>query len=150
ADGVPALLVLGAEVELRCAGAARRLPLAQFVLGNRRTAIRPGEMVTGIRIPKANALGRAAFVKLGARRYLVISIAMAAARLVVDGGMVREAAVAIGACSAVACRLAGVEAALVGRPADSVLADAVLSAPFEELSPIGDVRGSAAYRTEAA
>jgi CO/xanthine dehydrogenase FAD-binding subunit len=49
--------------------------------------------------------GRSAFVKLGARSHLVISIAMVAARLVVEAGVVTEAAVAVGACSAVAVRL---------------------------------------------
>lgn len=150
ADGVPALLVLDADVELRSAKATRHLPLGEFILGNRRTALASGEMVTAIRIPKPAAAGTSAFVKLGARRYLVISIAMAAARLVVDDGAVAEAAIAVGACSAVARRLAGVEAALLGLPADEALAGAVLAAPIDELSPIGDVRGSADYRLDAA
>lgn len=150
ADGVPALLVLGAEVELRSANARRGLPLAQFVLGNRRTALMPGEMVTGIRVPRGGSAGRSAFVKLGARRYLVISIAMAAARLVVHDGRVEQAVVAVGACSAAAARLAGVETALTGRMADAALAAIVQSAPMAELSPIDDVRGSAAYRVDAA
>ncbi|MBZ9849765.1 xanthine dehydrogenase family protein subunit M [Mesorhizobium sp. CA14] len=150
ADGVPALLALDADVELRSAKAVRHLPLGEFILGNRRTALQPGEMVTAIRVPKRSAAGGSAFVKLGARRYLVISIAMTAARLVVENGVIAEAAIAVGSCSAVARRLAGVEAALRGRPIDEALADAVLSAPFDELSPIGDVRGSAEYREQAA
>ncbi|MER8864906.1 xanthine dehydrogenase family protein subunit M [Mesorhizobium sp. M0751] len=150
ADGVPALLVLDAEVELRSAVATRHLPLAEFILGNRRTALQPGEMVTAIRVPKPVTAGGSAFVKLGARRYLVISIAMAAARLAVEDGIVRNAAVAVGSCSVVARRLAGVEAALRGRPAGHGLATAVQSAPMDELSPIGDVRGSAEYRLDAA
>ncbi|MER9117058.1 xanthine dehydrogenase family protein subunit M [Mesorhizobium sp. M0954] len=150
ADGVPALLVLDAEVELRSAVATRHLPLAEFILGNRRTALQPGEMVTAIRIPKPATAGSSAFVKLGARRYLVISIAMAAARLAVEDGMVRNAVVAVGSCSVVARRLAGVEAALRGRPVGHALATAIQSAPMDELSPIGDVRGSAAYRLDAA
>ncbi|AZO20463.1 xanthine dehydrogenase family protein subunit M [Mesorhizobium sp. M1E.F.Ca.ET.045.02.1.1] len=150
ADGVPALLVLDADVEVRSAEATRHLPLGDFILGNRRTASRPHEMVTAIRVPKRSAVGTSAFVKLGARRYLVISIAMAAARLVVDDGVVADAAIAVGACSAVARRLAGVEAALRGQPVTAALSDAVLSAPIEELSPIADVRGSAEYRQDAA
>jgi CO/xanthine dehydrogenase FAD-binding subunit len=150
ADGVPALLVLDAEVELRSATIARHLRLEEFVHGNRRTALRPDEMVTAIRVPKHAATGTSAFVKLGARRYLVISIAMTAARLVVEEGIISGAAVAVGSCSAVAKRLAGVEAALRGLPANHALADAVLSAPMDELSPIGDVRGSAEYRLDAA
>lgn len=150
ADGVPALLALDADVELRSAKAIRHLPLGDFILGNRRTALQPGEMVTAIRVPKRSVVGSSAFVKLGARRYLVISIAMAAARLVVEDGVVAEAAIAVGSCSAVARRLAGVEAVLRGHRIDEALADAVLSAPFDELSPIADVRGSAEYRQEAA
>ncbi|MGX9142551.1 FAD binding domain-containing protein [Mesorhizobium sp. 128a] len=150
ADGVPGLLVLDAEVELCSAAATRYLPLPDFILGNRRTALLPGEMVTAIRIPKHAAAGTSAFVKLGARRYLVISIAMVAARLVIDNGIIAEAAVAVGSCSAVAKRLSDVEAALRGRPALQTLADAVLSAPMAELSPIADVRGSAEYRLDAA
>src|SRR5437899_11942714 len=150
ADGVPALLVLDADVELRSAKATRHLPLADFILGNRRTALQPGEMVTAVRVRKHSAVGASAFVKLGARRYLVISIAMAAARLVVKDGAVADAAIAVGACSAVARRLAGVEVALRGQPVTVALGDAVLSAPIDELSPIGDVRGSAEYRQDAA
>ncbi|MER9329392.1 xanthine dehydrogenase family protein subunit M [Mesorhizobium sp. M0488] len=147
ADGVPGLLVLDAEVELRSAATTRHLPLPDFILGNRRTALQPGEMVTAIRVPRP--AGTSAFVKLGARRYLVISIAMVAARLVVENGMLADAAVAVGSCSAVAKRLAGVEAALLGLPADRGLAAAIQSAPMAELSPIADVRGSAEYRLDA-
>ncbi|MER9948235.1 xanthine dehydrogenase family protein subunit M [Mesorhizobium sp. M0047] len=149
ADGVPALLVLDAEVELRSVAATRRLPLHDFILGNRRTALLPGEMVTAIRVPKGATTGTSAFVKLGARRYLVISIAMVAARLVVENGIVADAMVAAGSCSVVAKRLVGVEAALRGLPSDDGLADAILSAPMGELSPIADVRGSAEYRIDA-
>ncbi len=149
ADGVPGLLTLEAEVELRSAAATRHLPLRDFILGNRRTALRASEMVTAIRVAKPAAAGTSAFVKLGARRYLVISIAMVAARLVVENGTVRDAAVAAGSCSVVAKRLAGVEAALRGLAVGPSLADAVLSAPMAELSPIADVRGSAEYRLDA-
>jgi CO/xanthine dehydrogenase FAD-binding subunit len=149
ADGVPGLLILDAEVELRSAAATRYLPLQDFILGNRRTALQPGEMITAIRVPKPAASGTSAFVKLGARRYLVISIAMVAARLVVDNGIVTEAAVAVGSCSAVAKRLASVEAALRGLPADHRLAAAAQAAPMGELAPIADVRGSAEYRLDA-
>src|SRR5690606_35270448 len=106
ADGVPGLLVLDAEVELRSASATRTLALGDFILGNRKTALRPDEMVTAIRVPKTSTDGASAFEKLGARRYLVISIAMAAVRVVADDdGRVSSAAIAVGSCSAVAQRL---------------------------------------------
>jgi CO/xanthine dehydrogenase FAD-binding subunit len=150
ADGVPALLILDADVELSSAQGNRHLPLGEFILGNRRTALRQGEMVTAIRVPKSAAVGRSAFHKLGARRYLVISIAMAAVRLVIADGMVSDAAVVVGACAATAKRLHGVETAIIGRKADQSIADAIMSAPITELAPIDDVRGTAGYRQDAA
>lgn len=151
ADGVPPLMALDAEAELRSASATRVVALRDFILGNRRTALAPGEMVTAVRVPKRSATGASHFVKLGARRYLVISIAMAAARIAVDGaGRVAEAALAVGACSAVAARLPALEAVLTGWPADASLARLVADHDFPELAPIDDVRASAAYRRDAA
>jgi CO/xanthine dehydrogenase FAD-binding subunit len=151
ADGVPPLLVLDADVVLRSKRRERRLPLQDFVLGNRKTDRRANELVTALRIPARAVEGRSSFYKLGARRYLVISIAMAAVRLVADAaGRIGEAAIAVGACSAVAQRLPDLEKALVGRMADASLADAVEPEHVAGLMPIDDVRGSAAYRREAA
>lgn len=150
ADGVPPLMTLDAEVELRSQSGARTLPLDAFILGNRRTARLPNELVTAVLVPKASTVGRSAFVKLGARRYLVISIAMAAARVAFDlNGRIAQAAIAVGACSAVAQRLRKLEAALVDQPAGAVT-EIAASISFDELAPIDDVRGSAGYRREAA
>lgn len=150
ADGVPALMVLDAEVELRSSLATRHLALPDFILGNRRTALRPGEMMTAVRVPKAATGGRSAFLKLGARRYLVISIAMVAARVTLDrDGRIEAAAVAVGACSAVAQRLRVLEAELQGKRPDDI-EDVVARAALDELVPIDDVRGSAHYRRSAA
>lgn len=149
ADGVPPLLTLDAEVEIRSAKNTRTVPLSSFILGNRKTALDPGEMVTAVRIPRSAAAGTSGFVKLGARRYLVISIAMAAARVSVSQGRIAETAVAVGACSAVARRLEGLERRLAGvHPRD--IATMISAYDFPELSPIDDVRGTASYRREAA
>ncbi|HVW54196.1 MAG TPA: xanthine dehydrogenase family protein subunit M [Rhizobiaceae bacterium] len=151
ADGVPALMALDAEVELRSAAGARHLPLSEFILGNRKTALRPDELMTAIRVPLASTAGRSAFVKLGARRYLVISIAMAAARIVLDReGRIAEAALAIGSCSAVAKRLPALEAALAGQRIDGEFVKKIEPGQLSSLTPIDDVRGSAEYRLAAA
>ncbi|MEP7303310.1 MAG: FAD binding domain-containing protein, partial [Caldimonas sp.] len=65
ADGMPALLALGAEVELQSAAGARRLPLEAFVLGSRRTARRDDELVSALHIPARAAGARSVFLKLG-------------------------------------------------------------------------------------
>ncbi len=150
ADGAPPLLALDAEVELRSAAGSRRLPLASFLQGNRRTALAPGELVTAIHVPRPADGERSAFLKLGARAYLVISIASVAANLATDGrGSIVCARIAVGACSAVPQRLAALEARLAGVPLVEA-ASAVSPADLEVLSPIDDVRASAAYRRDAA
>lgn len=151
ADGVPPLLTLDAEIVLRSRRGERRMPLQHFIHGNRRTDRQPDELLIAVHIPRAAAAGRSSFVKLGARRYLVISIAMAAVRLVTDaGGRIEEAAIAVGSCSAVAQRLPALEQALLGRIADPSLTHAIELGHFAPLQPIDDVRATAAYRHEAA
>ncbi len=150
ADGVPPLLALGAQVELASAKAKRRLPLADFVFGNRKTARRPQELVTAVLVPKWRANAQGVFLKLGHRRYLVISIAMVSAVVALDdAARVAMCGIAVGACSAVAQRLPGLEAKLTGRPAREA-AGLVTAEDLRNLTPIDDVRGSAAYRLDAA
>ncbi len=149
ADGMPCLLALDAEIELASAAAGRRvLPLADFVLGPRTTARRPDELALGLRIPLPAAPARAVFEKLGARRYLVISIVMVAAvaEFLPDGRIAR-ARVAVGACSPVAARLPALEAALAGHWPDPAL---VQPEHLAALAPIDDIRATAAYRRIAA
>jgi CO/xanthine dehydrogenase FAD-binding subunit len=151
ADGVPPLLALDAEVELVSPHGTRVLPLPEFLLGNRQTARQPDELLTAVRIPKPRGTARSGFLKLGSRRYLVISIVMASACVEADAaGRVAAARVAVGACSPVAQRLPGLEAALRGLPVDAALGAAVRPEHLAPLTPIDDVRGSAGYRRDAA
>ncbi|HTA59425.1 MAG TPA: FAD binding domain-containing protein [Candidatus Baltobacteraceae bacterium] len=151
ADGVAALLALDAEVTLSSRSNSRALPLSKFILGNRKTARRPEELLTSIRVPRRVENALSVFLKLGARRYLVISIVMVAANLVVDpAGEIREALICVGSCSAAALRLAELERALIGRPALPGLRQIVKAAHLAKLSPIDDVRASAEYRRDAA
>ena len=150
ADGAPNLAALDAAVELSAADGMRRLPIADFLTGNRTTALDDGEIVTAILVPKLPDAAVSAFLKLGARRYLVISIVMIGIVLVPDEGVVGDARIAVGACSPVTRRLPALEAALKGRLLDGTLGEAASAESVESvLSPIDDVRGSAAYRLDA-
>jgi CO/xanthine dehydrogenase FAD-binding subunit len=149
ADGIPALLALDARVELHSAAGARRVGLADFVLGSRRTARRDDELVVALHVPARSAQARSVFRKLGGRRHLVISITMVAAALDFDAaGRVSRAGVAVGSCSAAAQRLASLEARLAGAER-SLLVDLVEAGDLAELAPIDDLRASAAYRLDA-
>ncbi len=151
ADSVPPLLTLDAEVELVSARGTRRLPLASFIRGNRRTELAADEILSAIIAPQAAASRISHFVKLGARRYLVISIAMIAVALKrAADGAIADARVAVGACSAVAQRLPELERALIGCRSVSDIAGIVLPTHLAALTPIDDVRASATYRREAA
>ena len=151
ADGTPCLLAMDAEVELSCASERRVVPLAEFHDGYRSTICRPDEIVTAILIPRLPGEAVSHFLKLGARRYLVISIAMAAGILVPDdAGRVADARVAVGSCSATAARLGDLERALVGCPLDGTLAEVVEDGHLAPLSPIDDVRATGDYRQAAA
>jgi CO/xanthine dehydrogenase FAD-binding subunit len=151
ADGVAALLALDAELVLSSRSASRTLPLSEFILGNRKTARRPDELLTSIRVPRRIEKAVSAFLKLGARRYLVISIVMVAANLVVDSaGKIHEALLCVGSCSAAALRLAELERAIVGQTARSGLGTFVKPDHLSRISPIDDVRATAEYRRDAA
>lgn len=151
ADGTPNLLVLDALVELASAGGTRRMPVADFVLGNRKTAREADELVTALVIPPFAQGTRSSFQKLGSRAYLVISIVMVAVVLEpAPDGTVGRLHVAVGACSAVPQRLVTLEADLMGAPITPALARRVEPRHLDGLSPINDVRATAAYRRDAA
>lgn len=151
ADGVPPLLAMDARVELTSLSQTRTMPLSDFVKGPRQTALKPDELLTALLIPQASTAGRSVFLKLGARKYLVISIAMVAARLVEADGRIADAAIAVGSCSAVATRLRAVETRLIGQAPHPDLVHRIAEGSVRQhLAPISDARSDAAYRGAAA
>jgi len=151
ADSVPPLLALDAEVELVSIGGRRGVLLADFIVGSRKTLRRADELLTAVIVPRVVENARSVFLKLGARRYLVISIAMVAIVLAVDEQRrIRNIRIAVGSCSARAQRLRELEQVLTGRPAQARLDALVMPEHVKSLSPIDDVRATAAYRSDAA
>ncbi|MGC1503640.1 MAG: FAD binding domain-containing protein [Sulfitobacter sp.] len=148
ADGVPPLLTLEASVEIASAARGVRLvPLDAFILGVRQTALQPDEIMTALVIPPPPSGAGSRFEKLGSRAYLVISIAMVSALVVTDpAGRITLARIAVGACSAVAQRLRRLEISCIGKSPEEVI---VTPDHLADLTPIDDVRGSAAYRRDA-
>ncbi len=151
ADGVPALLALDAKVEISSVSNRRQMPLADFITGVRKTALQKGEMVTALMIPDDGGLS--IFEKLGSRRYLVISIVSASAWIkpASDGTAIASARIAIGSCSPVALRLAGLEKALTGASLfGDDISKIVRPDHFKALAPLADIRGDAEYRRQSA
>jgi CO/xanthine dehydrogenase FAD-binding subunit len=149
ADGIPPLLALAARVELRSMRATRTLALEDFLLGPRRTACARDELLTAVRLPRRSERARSVFCKLGARSYLIISIVSLAVSVDFDAaGRIDYAGIAVGSCAARARRLVSLESRLLGLDRDAARA-LLITGPMPELSPIDDIRASAAYRHDA-
>ncbi len=112
----------------------------------------PDELVTAILVPMPATDSRATFLKLGARAYLVISIAMVAAvvELGSDGRIATRADRRRGVLRGRRCGVPAAEARLVGRTLAEASDVTVEPADLAHLTPIDDVRAPATYRREAA
>lgn len=146
ADGVPPLLTLEAIVELTGMDGSRREPLADFLVGPRKTTRTTDEVMVALYIPRPPSHTRSAFVKTGARKYLVISIAMTSVLVGLNrNGRIDVVRIAVGACSAVASRLTELERDLIGATVSEITIEPRHLAP---LHPISDVRADERYRLE--
>ncbi len=154
ADGIPPLLALGAYVELASVRGVRRLPLSEFLLGGRRTALCADEVLVAVAfaLPRSASVHRTAFVKCANRDGSALAVVSAAVSLYLsEQQTIDAAAVAVGGASKVALRTYSLEALLMGRRFGfEVLTDCVETASFEELSPIDDCRATASHRMHLA
>lgn len=151
ADGAAALLALDAELVLQSRRGSRVVSLNDFIRGNRKTLRESDEILTSVRIPRHWENATSSFLKLGARRYLVISIVMVAVNLLGGpDGRISHAAICVGSCSPKAVRLKALELELVGVAIGPELGLIARPEHFSALSPIDDIRATAVYRQEAA
>jgi len=146
ADTAPALLVLNAEVMLLSQAGERRLPLDAFLVGPGETALAPGEVLAGVRFPIPPAGAGMAFLKLGRRKAMAISVANAAALLVRQDERIGQARLALGAVAPTPVRCPAAEKLLMGKRPDEALFAAAAERVLETIRPISDVRASAEYR----
>ncbi len=150
ADGPPVLMTLDAAIEIKSRDDSQTMPLSDFILGNRKTCLNPGYIVSAILIPKRQNRAESHFLKLGARRYLVISIVMVSAVIEERDEKIVSAGLSVGSCSAVAQRLPELEKRLIGLGVNDFWEDHVFPGDLGALSPIDDIRADAEYRKEAA
>jgi xanthine dehydrogenase iron-sulfur cluster and FAD-binding subunit A len=150
-DLAPVLLALGATVELRSAAGARAVPIDEFFLAYRKTALRPGEVLAAVELPDIPGNARAAAYKVSKRRELDISTVGAGFYVELDAeGRVHAARLAYGGMAATPARARHIEAALVGKPWSIGQVEAALPALAHDFRPIDDLRGSAWYRATVA
>jgi len=151
-DSAPVLLALEAQVVLASLAGERTLPIDQFFIAYRQTALKPGEILKTILIPRGSSAPdltrKSAWFKVSKRREMDISTVAACFVVDLEGqNTVRHARLAYGGVAAMPSRARKTEAALLGKSWSEKTIQAVLPVLRAEFSPISDVRGSAAYRS---
>jgi CO/xanthine dehydrogenase FAD-binding subunit len=133
-DALPPLLVEGAEVEVVSRRGVRRMPLPDFVVGPKRNALEPDELILAVVLQPSGA--RQTFMKVGPRNAMVIAVCSLALVADRERGELRAS---FGS--------AGPVPGLVVAPIDE--RDGFPHQVVDAASPIDDVRGTAAYRRHA-
>lgn len=147
ADTPPVLMALDASVRIAGRSGSRRLSIDEFLVGYRQTALRRDEVVTAVQIPEAGSRSGTAFLKLGVRRAMEISIVCVGARIdLAEDGTIESAGIGVGSVAPQTVRLTRAEEMLVRERPDPELLAAAGSSAIEACSPIDDLRGSAEYR----
>jgi CO/xanthine dehydrogenase FAD-binding subunit len=150
ADSVPALIVLGAVAHVAGPSGERDVPVAEFNTGPGRNVLQAGEFVTSIRLTRPAAGAGAAWQRFIPRNEMDIAVVNVGVSLRLEGDVVREAHVALGAVAPTAIVVPEAAAALVGRPLSDATIAAAAAAAKAASRPIDDMRGSVKQRQHLA
>jgi xanthine dehydrogenase FAD-binding subunit len=149
-DSLVALYLLEARVRLVSEEGERELPIWEFIVGPRKTALRQGELVRSVFLPWLSGEPQSFFRKVGRRRALIIAIASLGALVWVRDGRVERARLALGSVAPTVIRPKEVEEALVGRPVSPEAWEDLVPRLSAATHPISDLRASADYRRKVA
>ncbi len=148
-DAMPALFVLGAEIELAGSGGSfRRVDINDFYTGYRTSVMRPDELIARVHIPLPSPNGLFKLYKVSRRHDLDISTFTAAFYARLRGDVIEQIRIAYGGVGPTILRLPKTEAFLTGRSFDEDTAAAAGKLARTEITPISDVRGSAHFRLQ--
>ncbi len=147
ADTTCALIVNRAECVIAGPNGERVVPVDEFCIAPGRTVLERGELLVALRVPRPAARTSDAYLRLIPRSEMDIAVAGAAVSVALDAkGVCTSARVAIGAVAPTALRVPEAEKALVGSPLDEASLKRAAAAASAAARPIGDKRGTAAYR----
>jgi len=147
ASDPPAMLTaLGASVRLQSANGQREIAVQDFITGHYETVIRPGELLTEIRVPPLPTGARGVYVKYRSRSHEDRPCVGVAALMTQLGGLCSHLSVVVGAVASRPQRVPEAEKRLVGKVITEVGADWVGQGYAETIDPIDDLRGSSWYR----
>jgi len=149
-DSAPCLIALGAVLHLRSAQGERDVPVEDFFLGYRKTALRPGEYLRAISIPYLREDENFVSYKLAKRFDQDISTVAAAFKARVEGGVIMDMRIGFGGMAATPLRVKALEEALTGMPCEAKTFAAAAARISDVFAPLSDFRATAEYRRIAA
>lgn len=147
-DSMPLLIALGARLVLASLRGERTLPIEDFYIGYRKTALEPDEVLARIVVPGPSRQEVLRAYKISKRFEDDISAVCLCVAVQVEGGLIRQARIGAGGVAAVPARARQTEAVLVGHPLDATSFEAAAKVLRAEFDPISDMRASSAYRRE--
>ena len=149
ADTPPALLVYDAELELTSHRGRRTVLYERFHTGYKQMDLAPDELITAVRLPRRRGWDQH-YRKVGARRAQAISKVCLAAAARVESGRIADIRLAFGSVAPTVVRAFGAEEILRGAAAGPEARERAGAALASQLTPIDDLRSTAAYRRQVA
>jgi carbon-monoxide dehydrogenase medium subunit len=146
ADMAPPLLALEAEAIVASPRGERRVPLATFFQGVRRTLLEPDELLIALQVPAQAAGSGGSYIRHTPRRELDIAVVGVASQVTVSDGRISRARVALASVAPTPVRATAAERALEGQPPSRELLERAATLAIESAQPISDQRGSADFR----
>jgi len=148
ADFPPPLIAYGARVVVRNASGERILPLEDLFQGPGATTLGPEDLLEAVQLDAPEERSGAAYLKLGVRQTLEISIVNVAAYLGLEDHTIQTARIVLGAVAPIPMRAPSAEKALIGEAPSPALFVKAAEAAAADAKPIDDFRASAAYRRD--
>jgi aerobic carbon-monoxide dehydrogenase medium subunit len=146
-DHPAVMLAYDAQVVARGPSGTRIIPIDDFFVGLFETSLRPGELLTEIRIPRPAANSGGAYVKIE-RKVGDYAVSAVAVQLVMNGATVSSARIALTNVNSVPMRAVNAEQALIGQTLSDQVLEAAGSAAAAECDPSADLRGSVEYKRD--
>ena len=145
-DSAPNLLAQGAKVNVQGVDGTRVIPIEEFFLGVRKTALKPGEIVTSVVIPPLKDNEKAAYLKFAVRKAMDLAIIGVAAKIKLENGICTDAKIALGAVAITPILAPKAAEVLIGKELTDEVIEEAAQAAMDSCSPISDIRASKEYR----
>jgi len=146
ADMAPPLLALDAEAIIAGPRGRRRVPMADFFTGVRRTVLAPDELLVELIVPAPGPRSGGQYLRHTPRRELDIAVVGVASQVTLSDGVCRKARIALAAVAPTPIRATAAERALEGQPLTAQQIARAAQLAVEAARPISDQRGSADFR----